>query len=172
LLRHPIIDRPNHVRAIDITRIPMKNGFMYLTAVVDVYSRFIVAWQIFYSLEKETQTALLQVATARFGKPEIINSDQGSQHTCEHWVSTLKELGIEISVDGKGRATDNAFIERIFGTRKRRHIYQNPAKDGLELYQGVAKFMLKYNRRNHRGIGSSKPLPKSSLIKRNSTGWW
>jgi len=145
---------------------------MYLTAVVDVYSRFIVAWQIFYSLEKETQTALLQVATARFGKPEIINSDQGSQHTCEHWVSTLKELGIEISVDGKGRATDNAFIERIFGTRKRRHIYQNPAKDGLELYQGVAKFMLKYNRRNHRGIGSSKPLPKSSLIKRNSTGWW
>jgi len=98
---------------------------------------------------------VLHTAVARYGRPEIINSDQGSQCTCEHWVST-KELGIEISMDGKARATDNAFIERFFGTRKR--IYLNPAKDGLELYQGVAKFALKYNRRNHREIDSSKPV--------------
>ena len=101
---------------------------------IDIYSRFIVGWQIANSLNKETQTTVLQTAIARYGRPEIINSDQGSQYTCEHWVSTLKELGIEISVDGKGRATDTAFIERFFGTRKRKHIPLYPAKDGLELY--------------------------------------
>jgi len=125
---------------------------------IDIYSRFIMGWQIANSLDKETQTTVRHTAIARYGRPEIINSDQGSQYTCEHWVSTLKELGIEISMDGKGRATDNAFIERFFGTLKRKHIYLNPAKDGLEWYQGAAKFILKYNRRNHRGIGSSKPV--------------
>jgi len=95
---------------------------------IDIYSRFIVGWQIANSLDKETQTTVLHTAIARCGKPEIINSDQGSQYTCEHWVSTLKELGIEISMDGKARATDTAFIERFFGTRKRKHIYLNPAE--------------------------------------------
>jgi len=101
---------------------------------IDIYSRFIVGWQIANSLDKETQTTVLQTTIARYGRPEIINSDQGSQYTCEHWVSTLKELGIEISMDGKVRATDTAFIQRFFGTRKRKHIHLNPAKDGLELY--------------------------------------
>jgi len=133
-------------------------SFIFMLLRIDIYSRFIVGWQIANSLHKKTQTTVLQTAIAHCGKPEIINSDQGSQYTYEHWVSTLKELGIEISMDGKGRATDTAFIERFFGTLKRKHIYLNPAEDGLELYQGVAKFMLKYNRRNHRGIGSSKPV--------------
>jgi len=79
--------------------VPMKTGFRYLTAIIDIYSRFIVGWQIASSLDKETQTTVLHKAIARYGKPEIINSDQGSQYTCEHWVSTLKELGIEISMD-------------------------------------------------------------------------
>ena len=158
LLRDLDVVRPNQVWAIDITYIPMRNGFMYLTAIIDVYSRFIVGWQISNSLEKETQTSVLRTAIARYGIPEIVNSDQGAQYTCEHWVSTLQELGIKISMDGKGRATDNAFIERFFGTLKRKHIYLNPAENGLELYSGVAKFIEKYNRRNHQGIERKKPV--------------
>lgn len=157
LLRDLTITQPNQVWAIDITYIPMKSGFMYLTAIIDVYSRFIVGWQISNSLAQETQTAVLRRAIERYGKPQIINSDQGAQYTCEHWVSTLKELEIRISMDGKGRATDNAIIERFFGTLKRKQIYLYPAKDGLDLYSGVEKFMKKYNLRNHRGINRKKP---------------
>ena len=158
LLRGLEVTRPNQVWAIDITYIPMKHGFMYLTAIIDLYSRFIVGWQISNSLEKETQTDLLRSTIARYGKPDIVNSDQGAQYTCEHWVSTLQETGIRISMDGKGRATDNAFIERFFGTLKRKHIYLNPASDGLELYVGVATFIEKYNRRNHQGVDRKKPI--------------
>ncbi|MFN2424792.1 MAG: IS3 family transposase, partial [Cryomorphaceae bacterium] len=140
LLRHLEITRSNQVWAIDITYIPMANGFMYLTAIIDIYSRFIVGWDISNSLEKETQTEVLERALSKYGKPEIINSDQGSQYTSEHWVSYLKEKGISISMDGKGRATDNAFIERFFRTLKWRHIYLHPANSGLELYTGVARF--------------------------------
>jgi len=110
LLRHMNIERPNQVWAIDITYIPMKRGILYLTAIIYVYSRFIVGWQLSNSLGKETQTLVLREAVRRNGKPEIVNSDQGSQYTCQHWVSTLNELGIQISMDVRGRATDNAFI--------------------------------------------------------------
>lgn len=100
LLRNLAITQPNQVWAIDITYIPMKSGFMYLTAIIDVYSRFIVGWQISNSLAQKTQTAVLNQAIERYGKPEIINSDQGSKYTCEHWISTLKELKVTISMDG------------------------------------------------------------------------
>lgn len=158
LLRHLTIVRPNQVWAIDITYIPMKHGFMYLTAIIDLYSRFIVGWQISNSLEKETQTELLKAAIQKHGKPDIINSDQGSQYTSAHWVETLKSLGIKISMDGKGRATDNAIIERWFRTIKQKHIYLNPAENGLELYHGVDIFVNKYNRRRHQGINRRKPI--------------
>jgi putative transposase len=157
LLRGMPIVRPNQVWAIDITYVPMKNGFMYLTAIIDLYSRYIVGWQISNSLEKETQTEVLQEAINRFGKPEIVNSDQGSQYTSEHWVSLLQSNDIKISMDGKGRATDNAFIERWFRTIKQKHIYLHPANNGLELYQGVSKFVEKYNRRSHQGIDRKRP---------------
>lgn len=156
LLRDLTITQPNQVWAIDITYIPMKSGFMYLTAIIDVYSRFIVGWQISNSLAQETQTAVLRCAIERYGKPQIINSE-GAQCTCEHWVSTIKELEIRIFMDDKGIATDNAIIERFFGTLKRKQIYLYPAKDGLDLYSGIEKFMKKYNLRNHRGINRKKP---------------
>lgn len=162
LLRNLKIVRPNQVWAIDITYIPMATGFMYLTAIIDLYSRFIVGWDISNSLEKETQTELLERALRQYGKPEIINSDQGSQYTSEHWVSFLKDAGIQISMDGKGRATDNAFIERFFRTLKWKHIYLHPASSGWELYTGVAGFIHKYNRRRHRGIQRMKPLERYS----------
>jgi len=158
LLRGLSIVRPNQVWAIDISYIPMKHGFMYLTGIIDLYSRFIVGWQISNSLEKETQTELLKAAIGKYDKPEIVNSDQGSQYTCAHWVETLKSLDIKISMDGKGRATDNAIIERWFRTIKQTHIYLNPAENGLDLYEGIDKFVKKYNDRRHQGIGRKKPI--------------
>ena len=99
LLRDLTITQPNQVWAIDITYIPMKSGFMYLTAIIDVYSRFIVGWQISNSLAQETQTAVLRRAIERYGKPQIINSDQGAQNALVHWVSTLKECIVLKKVD-------------------------------------------------------------------------
>lgn len=157
LLRHLKVDRPNQVWAIDITYIPMVSGFMYLTAVIDHYSRYIVGWQISNSLEKETQTELLSQCFRKHGKPEIINSDQGSQYTCEHWISFLKENGVKISMDGKGRATDNAYIERFFRTLKQKYVYLYPPKNGTDLYQGARNFMEYYNNRRHRGIQRNRP---------------
>ena len=158
LLRHLEITRPNQVWAIDITYIPMKCGRMYLTAIIDLYSRFIVGWQISNTLEKENQTTLLQQTIATYGKPEIINADQGSQYTCANWVNTLQELDIRISMDGKGRATDNAIIERWFRTLKQKYIYLNPPETGSSLFHGVRTFVDKYNQRRHQGINRKKPM--------------
>ena len=158
LLRESEIKRPNHVWMIDITYISMRSGFMYLSAIIDVYRRSIVGWQISNCLENETQTELLRVAIGRLGKPEIVNYDQVSHYTCEHWVSTLLEAGFNILLNGKGRPTDNAFIERFFGTLKRKHIYLNTASNSLKLYVGVVKLIKKYNRRKHKGIDRQKPI--------------
>lgn len=158
LLRNVAITRRNQVWAIDISYIPMRKGFMYLTGIIDVYSRYIVGWQVSNSLEKQTQTELLEQAIREHGIPEIVNSDQGSQYTCAHWVDTLTAWGIRISMDGKGRATDNAFIERWFRTIKQKHIYLHPASHGLELYQGIDTFVQKYNNRRHQGIDRRKPI--------------
>lgn len=158
LLRGLKITRPNQVWAIDISYVPMRRGFMYLSAIIDLYSRYIVGWQVSNSMEKETQTELLAQAISRYGTPEILNSDQGSQYSCAHWIQTLKEHKIRISMDGRGRARDNAFIERWFRTIKQKHIYLHPADTGLELYQGIDTFVQKYNQRRHQGIGRRKPL--------------
>ena len=158
LLRKLSINRINQVWAIDITYIPMRNGFMYFTGIIDLYSRYLVGWKLSNSLEKETQTELLLATIEKEGKPEIINSDQGSQYTSANWIDTLKEQGIQISMDGKGRATDNAFIERFFRTLKHKHVYLHPAEDGWELYQGIDRFIDRYNnKRRHQGIGRRKP---------------
>ena len=157
LIRHLKIERPNQVWAIDISYIPMVSGFMYLTAVIDLYSRFIVGWQISNSLEKETQTELLSQCFRQYGKPEILNCDQGSQYTCEHWTSFLKENSVKISMDGKGRATDNAIIERFFRTLKQKYVYLNPPENGSDLFKGIKNFMEYYNNRRHRGIQRKKP---------------
>jgi putative transposase len=158
LLRNLKIERPNQVWAIDITYVPMATGFMYLTCIIDIYSRFIVGWQVSNTLEKETQTVTLGEAIRKYGAPEIINSDQGSQYTSEHWIQFADKNGIKVSMDGKGRATDNAYIERFFRTIKQKHIYLRPANDGLDLYRGIQNFINKYNNRNHRGILRMKPL--------------
>lgn len=158
LLKGLEINRPNQVWSIDITYLPMKNGFMYLTAIIDVYSRYIVGWGVSNTLEADVSSEVLKQAIKDHGKPEIINSDQGSQFTCEGWVKFLKEEDIRISMDGKGRAVDNIFIERFWRTLKYDYVYLHPASDGLELYQGIKEFMHYYNHaQHHQGIGRKIP---------------
>jgi len=107
LLRDLKITRPNQVWAIDITYIPMPKGFLYLTAIIDIYSRYIVGWGISNSLDAACSLNVTKEAIERYGKPEIINSDQGSQFTCHEWIELLEKEEIKISMDGKGRAIDN-----------------------------------------------------------------
>jgi putative transposase len=158
LLKGLDINRPNQVWAIDVTYIPMKNGFLYLTAIIDVYSRYIVGWGISNTLEAEASLSVLKQAIKDHGKPEIINSDQGSQFTSEQWVSYLKEEDIRISMDGKGRVIDNIFIERFWRSLKYDYVYLRPANDGLELYQGIKEYIHYYNHMlHHQGIGRRIP---------------
>jgi len=158
LLKGMKIDRPNQVWAIDITYIPMKNGFLYLTAIIDLYSRYIVGWGISNTLDAEASLSVMKQAVKEHGKPEIINSDQGSQFTCEGWIEYLTTEDIKISMDGKGRAIDNIFIERFWRSLKYDYVYLNPAKDGLELYQGLKEYMNYYNNElHHQGIGRRIP---------------
>lgn len=158
LLKGLKINRPNQVWAIDITFIPMKNGFLYLTAIIDVYSRYIVGWGLSNTLEAEASLSVLKQAVKEYGKPEIINSDQGSQFTCSEWVEYLNTEDIKISMDGKGRAIDNIFIERFWRSLKYDYVYLHPAKDGVELYQGLKKYLNYYNHElHHQGIGRRIP---------------
>jgi putative transposase len=159
LLKGLAIDRPNQVWAIDITYIPMKKGFMYLTAIIDLYSRYVVSWNISNTLEAECSLNVLKNAISLFGKPEIVNSDQGSQFTSELWTEYLEKNEIKISMDGKGRALDNIFIERLWRSVKYDYVYLNPATDGNELYQGLKEYFDYYNHRQaHQGIDRRIPV--------------
>lgn len=163
LLKGLEISRPNQVWAIDITYIPMAKGFMYLIAIIDVYSRFVVGWNISNNLEAENCLLVLKYAIKKYGKPEIINSDQGSQFTSLLWTEYLEKENIRISMDGKGRAIDNIFIERLWRTVKQDYIYITPIDNGIELYHGLKEFFVHYNyHKAHQGIGRVTP---SSLFK-------
>ncbi|MDL2331117.1 IS3 family transposase, partial [Odoribacter sp. OttesenSCG-928-A06] len=149
-LRGMDICRCNQVWSIDITYIPMERGFLYLTAIIDVYSRYVVAWNLSNTLDAENSLSALREAIAYNGKPEILNSDQGSQYTCNAWVEYLTEQEIVISMDGKGRALDNIWIERFWRTIKYEYIYLNPAENGIVLQKGIREFIEYYNdRRAH-----------------------
>jgi putative transposase len=149
LLRGLDITRPNQVWSTDITYIPMKKGFMYLTAIMDVYSRKIVGWSISNSLSSLWCKKMLEEAIEINGKPEIINSDQGTQYTSALWTQYLEKQGIQISMDGKGRALDNVWIERFWKSLKYDYIFLNPADDGFELYEGVQNHLAYYNNKTH-----------------------
>ena len=164
LLRNLDIIRANQVWEIDITYIPMQQGFMYLTAIIDVYSRYIVGWGLSNSLDADSSLRVVKEAVDTHGKPEILNSDQGSQFTCKEYVEYLKKEQIQISMDGKGRALDNIYIERFWRTIKYQYIYLNPANNGLELFQGIKKWLDRYHYRDHQGIERNKP----ALIYRNA----
>lgn len=153
LLKGLKVTKPNQVWAIDITYIPMAKGFMYLTAIIDLYSRYIVAWEVSNSLNAENTLNVLKQAISLHGKPEIINSDQGSQFTCALWTEYVENAEIAISMDSRGRATDNIFIERFWRTVKQDYVYLRPAENGTELYGGLKQFINYYNtQKPHQGI--------------------
>lgn len=159
LLRGLKITHANQVWCTDITYIPMARGFMYMTAFIDVYSRKIVGWGISNCMSKQWCLGVLNDAIARHGKPEIINSDQGSQYTSFAWTSFLEKEDIKISMDGKGRATDNIWIERFWKSLKYNYIYLNPCDNGLELFEGVQNHIAYYNQKKHQSI---KKTPNES----------
>jgi putative transposase len=137
----------------------MKRGFFYLTAIIDVYGRYVVGWGLSNTLDAANSLKVLQKAISEFGKPEIVNSDQGSQFTCENWTEYLKKEKITISMDGKGRCLDNIWIERFWRTIKQEDIYINPAEDGKVLQKGVKMFLDYYNnRRSHQSLDRNTPF--------------
>ena len=159
LLRNLKIDRPNQVWAIDITYIPMRKGFLYLVAVIDLYSRYVVGWSLSNAMDAEWCRACLEHAIARHGRPEILNTDQGSQFTSEIFSGFVLKSGVRLSMDGKGRAIDNAFIERLWRSVKYEKLYLSPAADGLEVYRQLEEYFDFYNhRRRHQGLDSMRPV--------------
>ena len=149
LLRDLLIDRKNHVWAVDITYIPIRGGFLYMVAIIDVHTRYLLNWSISNSMDTPWVVATIKEAISVHGKPEIINSDQGSQFTSEEYTALFRKGGIaegvKISMDGKGRAIDNVFIERFWRTLKHEHLYLNPPADGVELYAICKQFIHFYN---------------------------
>jgi putative transposase len=158
LLRGLIIRRRNQVWEINITYVPMRKGFMYLCAIIDVHTRYVVNWGISNTMTAEWCKQIEQEAIECHGKPDIINSDQGSQFTSEVFTSLLKSKEIRISMDGKGRALDNIFIERLWRSVKYENIYLNVYEDGLSLYRGLKEYFDFYNKeRLHQSLGYQSP---------------
>jgi len=158
LLRNLSIERPNQVWAMDITYIPMKKGYMYLTAIIDLYSRYVINWSVSNTMDAEWCRTAVEEAIEMHGKPEIINTDQGSQFTSEVFSNYVLKENIRLSMDGKGRAIDNAFIERLWRSVKYEKLYLNPPNDGIDLYLSLAEYFTYYNReRRHLGIKNKIP---------------
>ncbi len=159
LLREIDITRPNQVWATDITYIPMRGGFLYLVAVVDWYSRKVLSWRLSSTMESEFCVEALQDAIRSTGRrPEIFNTDQGSQFTSELWTNALKDEGIAISMDGKGRWIDNVVIERFWRSLKYEDVYLRDYADGRELERGLADYIARFNDwRPHQSLGYVTP---------------
>lgn len=158
LLKGLEINRPNQVWAIDITYIPMRKGYMYLCAVIDLHTRYVVNWSISNSMTAEWCKQVVEEAIEINGKPEILNTDQGSQFTSELFTGFVLDQGIQVSMDGKGRAIDNIFIERLWRSVKYEYVYLNISKDGVELYAGLKKYFEFYNNeRFHQSLKYQAP---------------
>jgi putative transposase len=159
LLSNLKIDRSNQVWAIDITYIPMNKGHMYMIAIIDLYSRYLINWSISNTMDAKWVVETVKEAVEKYGKPDIINSDQGSQFTSDEYINYIKSLQYtQISMDGKGRALDNIFIERFWRTIKYEKIYLNPPIDGVDLYKTCEDFIHYYNyERIHSSLNYKTP---------------
>ena len=157
LLRDVEIKAPNQVWSTDITYIPMRNGFLYLTAVIDWYSRFILSWELSNTLEATFCRDALHDAF-RWGQPLIFNTDQGSQFTSVDFLKILKDRSIRISMDGRKRFIDNILIERFWRSLKYELIYVSDFADGVELYRAISRYIDFYNfTRPHQSLHYSTP---------------
>jgi putative transposase len=159
LLREMSIERPNQVWAADITYIPIGRGFLYLVAIIDWASRAVLAWRLSNTLDTSFCLAALEEAMARFGKPEIFNTDQGCQFTSAAFTGALLSAGIRVSMDGRGRWMDNVFIERLWRSLKHEDIYLKHYADGREAKAGISAWIAFYNeQRLHQSLGYRTPM--------------
>jgi len=158
LLRDRVIDRANQVWATDISYIPMAKGFVYLVAVIDWYSRKVLSWRLSNSMDSDFCVDALEEALRRYGCPEIFNTDQGAQFTSEAFTDVLKEAGIEISMDGKGRWVDNVFVERLWRSVKYEEVYLKAYETVAEARAGIGNYFQFYNNeRRHQGMNRQTP---------------
>ena len=158
LLRGLAIDRPNQVWATDITYVPMAKGFMYLVAIVDWHSRRVLSWRLSNTMETDFCVAALEEALAHYSTPEIFNTDQGAQFTATAFTDVLKEHGVQISMDGKGRWVDNVFVERLWRSVKYEDIYLRAYETPAELRVGLERYFRFYNsQRGHSALDRKTP---------------
>ena len=158
LLRKLAVTRPNHVWAMDITYVPMARGFVYLVAVVDWFSRKVLAWRLSITLETAPCVEALSEALARHGRPEIMNTDQGSQFTSVAFLTALQDAKIAISMDGKGAWRDNVFVERLWRTIKYEEVYLRAYRSVSKARRGLRRYLAFYNRqRPHSSLGGQTP---------------
>jgi putative transposase len=159
LLREVMVERPNQVWAADITYIPIGRGFLYLVAVMDWSSRAVLAWRLSNTMDVSFCVSALEEALARFGRPEIFNTDQGSQFTSAAFTGVLASAGIRISMDGRGRWMDNVFIERLWRSLKHEDVYLKGYADGQEAKVGIAEWVRFYNTgRPHQALNNRTPM--------------
>ncbi len=166
------ITRPNQVWAADITYIPMARGFLYLVAIIDWYSRYVLSWRLSNTLDAGFCVEALEEAL-RKGKPEIFNTDQGAQFTGEAFTGLLKQHGVRISMDGKGSYNDNLFIERLWRSVKYEEVYLKAYQDGREARIGLGNYFRFYNtERPHQALGYRTPAEvfTSTPVEATSTG--
>ena len=158
LLRGLRINRPNQVWCSDVTYIPMRRGFLYLVVIMDWATRKVLAWRLSNTLEAEFCVDALNEALIRFGPPDIMNTDQGSQFTSWAWTDRLRKAGVKISMDGKGRFLDNIFVERLWRSLKYECVYLHAWSGGREARAGIGTWVEFYNqRRPHSALGGRTP---------------
>lgn len=158
LLKNLTIDRPNHVWATDITYIPMRRGFVYLVAILDWATRKVLAHRVSISMTTDFCVEALEEAIARYGTPEIFNTDQGSQFTSADFTRVLTDNAIKISMDGKGRWVDNVFVERLWRSVKYEHVYLHAYESVTEAREQLAGYFEFYNeQRPHSSLGARTP---------------
>jgi putative transposase len=158
LLRKVPITRPNHVWCSDITYIPVRRGFLYLVAIMDWATRKVLAWRLSNTLDASFCVDALNEAIAKYGKPEIMNTDQGSQFTGSAWITTLTEAEVKISMDGRGRYLDNIFIERLSRSLKQEAVYLHELQDGFQAKRVIKDWISFYNsERPHTALEKRTP---------------
>jgi putative transposase len=158
LLRDLLVERPNQVWCADLTYIPMRRGFLYLVAIMDWATRKVPAWRVSNTMEVEFCLEALAEALERFGKPEIFNTDQGSQFTSPRFTGVLQAAGVRVSMDGRARWMDNVFIERLWRSLKYECVYLHAFETGSELRAGLARWIGYYNaRRPHSTLAGRTP---------------
>ena len=168
LLRKLPITRPNQVWCSDITYIPVRRGFLYLVAIMDWATRKVLAWRLSNTLDASFCVEALNEAIAKYGKPEVMNTDQGSQFTGSAWITTLTEADVKISMDGRGRYLDNIFIERLWRSLKQEAVYLHELQDGFQAKRVIKDWISFYNsERPHTALDKRSPDDAFFDLERN-----